>query len=171
MKALVLLVAGLWLGGVAWGVQPCRQGQLSLALDDENGNFNGMSHSGTLLVLRNLGPEACSEPARPEVRFEDANQRPLPIMIDAPQAARAAMHPGPVLVPVTVPTAAELTSELRWVSSNVYDNGKCLSPAFLTVKTSAETLRIKMPNGASLCGPTGKPPSVTMTPLRRDPAQ
>lgn len=170
MRALLVLVSGVCLAATAWGAEPsCKEGQLSIALDDEGGNFNGMSHSGTLLVLRNLGPDVCSVAARPEVHFEDSAQQPLPITVGASETTKRAMHPGPVLLPVAVPVGAELTSELRWVSGQVYDDGKCVSPAFLTVKTSAETLRIKLPDGASICGPAGKPPAVTMTPLRRDP--
>jgi len=145
-------------------VKSCSPGQLSLGLDDEGGNFAGMSHSGTLLVLRNLGPTVCSFPARPAIRFEDAQQHPIPVTLEYP----VGMHPGPVLLPVAVPVGAELTSELRWVSADVYDGGSCLSPAFLTVTVGTDVMRVDFA-GRQMCGPAGKPVNYSMTPLRRDP--
>lgn len=142
----------------------CKSGQLSLAIDDENGNFNGMSHSGTLLVLRNLGPNACSVPAKPKVEFEDGKQRSLGVTAQTP----IGMHPGPVMLPIAIPVGAEVTSELRWVSGDVYDGHNCASPAFLAVTMGTDVLRAKV-LGTTLCGPAGKPPSFTMTPLKRDP--
>ena len=166
-------VAGMWIAcvavisaqskGVGDVVKPCTAGQLSPALDEENGNFDGMSHSGTLLVLRNLGPEACSMPARPTIGFEDVQHHPVAVTLEEP----VGMHPGPVLLPVAVPAGAELTSEMRWVSGDVYDGGQCVSPAFLTVAMGTETLRVDF-SGRQICGPAGKV-SYSMTPLRRDP--
>jgi hypothetical protein len=137
---------------------------LSIAVDDENGNFDGMSHSGTLLVLRNLGPETCSIPARPRVDFEDGKQRSLGITVQAPMG----MHPGPVILPVAVPVGAEVTSELRWVSGDVYDGHNCVSPAFLAVTVGTDVLRVNLLR-RTLCGPPGRPPSFAMTPFKRDP--
>jgi hypothetical protein len=55
----------------------CRASQLSITFDGENGNFSGMSHAGTLLVVRNIGASACCMPG---LRFEDAAHRPLSIV-------------------------------------------------------------------------------------------
>jgi Protein of unknown function (DUF4232) len=145
-------------------VKVCSTGQLSLDLDDEGGNFAGMSHSGTLLVLRNLGPEVCSVPARAAVGFEDAQQHPIHVTLESP----VEMHPGPVLMPVAVPVGAELTTELRWVLGDVYDGHNCVSPAFLTVTVGTDVMRVEFTR-RTLCGPAGKPVSYSMTPLRRDP--
>lgn len=157
-------------GSVAGGQVPgksypaCKSGQLSLAIDDENGNFDGMSHSGVLLVLRNLGPETCSIPAKPKVEFENEKQKPLGITPQTP----AGMHPGPVMLPVAIPVGAEVTSELRWVSGDVYDGHNCISPSFLAVTVGIDVLRVKVLE-RTLCGPAGRPPNFTMTPLKRDP--
>jgi hypothetical protein len=145
-------------------VKPCVGSQLSLALDDEDGNFDGMSHSGTLFVLRNLGPGVCSLPARPMIGFEDAQQHPVPVVLEA----TTGMHPGPVLLPVAVPAGAELTSELRWVSGDVYDGGSCVAPAVLKLTLVTSVLRVNF-SGRQMCGPAGKPVGYSMTPLRRDP--
>ncbi|QNI36282.1 DUF4232 domain-containing protein [Edaphobacter albus] len=158
---LVGSVAGAQVPGKSYPT--CKSGQLSLAIDDENGNFDGMSHSGTLLVLRNLGPETCSVPAKPKVEFEDGRQKSLGVTAQTP----AGMHPGPVMLPVAIPVGAEVTSELRWVSGDVYDGHNCVSSAFLAVTVGTDVLRVKVLG--TLCGPVGKPPSFTMTLLKRDP--
>lgn len=160
--------------------KPCPASWLSLALDPENGTFNGMSHSGTLLVLRNLGPMACTVPALPTLRFEDAHHHPLDVTRKAP----VGMHPGPVMLPVVVPPNAELTSRLLWVDGDVFGDssgsGSSASPEYLRVSLrgpvsapansdkNARSLRTAF--HGTMYGPKGKPPEYTQTPLRRDPA-
>ncbi len=141
----------------------CSASQLSFGLDQEGGYFDGMSHSGTLLVLRNLGPQACSVSAQPMLAFEDAQHHPLHVSLQTPTG----MHPGPVILPVVIPVGAEVTSKMRWVSGDVYDGHNCVSPAYVTIQVGAGSLSVPF-NGTS-CGPVGPPPTYTMTPLRRDP--
>lgn len=141
----------------------CSASQLSLGLDQEGGYFDGMSHSGTLLVLRNLGPQACGVSAQPALGFEDAQHHPLRLSLQTP----AGMHPGPVMLPVVIPVGAEITSEMRWVSGDVYDGHNCVSPAHMTMPLGADRLSVQF-NG-TLCGPAGQPPTYTMTRFRRDP--
>jgi hypothetical protein len=141
----------------------CSASQLSLGLDQEGGYFDGMSHSGTLLVLRNLGPQTCSVAAQPTPAFEDAQHHPLHVSLQTPPG----MHPGPVSLPVVIPVGAEITSEMRWVSGDVYDGHNCVSPAYVTIPIGAGSLSVQF-NG-TLCGPAGQPPTYTMTTLRRDP--
>jgi hypothetical protein len=153
---------------VAANTQPplpvsCSASQLSLGLDAEGGYFDGMSHSGTLLVLRNLGPQTCSVPAQPTLVFEDAQHHPVRVSRQTP----AGMHPGPVILPVAIPVEAEVTSQMRWVSGDVYDGHNCVFPALVTIPLGADTLSV--PFNGSLCGPAGPPPTYTMTPLQRDP--
>ncbi len=142
----------------------CSASQLSLGLDQEGGSFDGMSHSGTLLVVRNLGPQDCSVAALPGLAFEDAQHHPVHVSLQAPSG----MHPGPVILPVVIPAGAEVTGEMRWVSGDVYDGHNCVSPAYMTVPVGAASLSVQF-NG-TLCGPAGPPPTYTMTPLQRDPA-
>jgi hypothetical protein len=141
----------------------CSASQLSLGLDQEGGYFDGMSHSGSLLVLRNLGPQACGVSAQPTLGFEDAQHHPLRLSLQTP----AGMRPGPVILPVVIPVGAEITSEMRWVSGDVYDGHNCVSPAYVTIPLGAD--RLSVPFNGTLCGPAGQPPTYTMTPLRRDP--
>lgn len=141
----------------------CSAAQLSLALDDENGYFNGMSHSGTLLVLRNLGPNACTVPGRPELGFEDTAHHPLPISLRLPRG----MHPGPVIPPVVIPAGTEVTSQLRWVSSDAFGGNNRISPGFITLSLGRDTLRLKFTG--QLFGPAGKQPTYSVTLFKRDP--
>jgi hypothetical protein len=138
----------------------CSASQLSVGLDQENGYFDGMSHSGTLLVLRNLGPQACSVPAQPTLAFEDAQHHPVRVSLQA----ATGMHPAPTVV---IPVEAEVTSQMRWVSGDVYDGHNCVSPAYVTIPIGSDNLSTQF-NG-TLCGPPGPPPTYTMTPLQRDP--
>jgi hypothetical protein len=137
----------------------CSASQLSLGLDQEGGYFDGMSHSGTLLVLRNLGPQDCKVSAQPTLAFEDTQHHPLHVSLQS-----AGMQPGP---PVVIPVGAEVTGQMRWVSGDVYDGHNCVSPAYVTIPIGTGNLSVQF-NG-TLCGPAGPPPTYTMTPLRRDP--
>jgi hypothetical protein len=142
---------------------PCSEAQLTLRLDGENGAFDGMSHAGGLLILRNLGPRACAMPSRPKLVFEDAQHRPLAISLQASPG----MHPGPVLLPVAIPVDAEVTARMRWVSSDAYGAHNCVAPAFLTLPIGKESLRV--PFKGQFCGPAGQEPRYSLALLTRDP--
>ena len=141
----------------------CSAAQLSFAIDNENGYFDGMSHSGTLLVVRNLGPSVCTVPARPILTLEDATHHPLPISFESPRG----MHPGPVILPVVIPVGAEVTSEMRWVSSDAFGANNSISPAFVALAVDGATLRVKFTG--ELFGPAGKQPTYSVTLFKRDP--
>ncbi|NYF89152.1 DUF4232 domain-containing protein [Tunturiibacter empetritectus] len=141
----------------------CTAAQLSLSFDGEGGNFDGMSHSGTLLVLRNIGAQTCTVPGRPALVFEDASNTKLPISVELPPG----MHPGPVILPVAIPANAEATGELYWVSGEVFDNSKCYTPAFVAISFGAETLRA--PFTGHLCAPSGQDAKYRFAYLKRDP--
>lgn len=126
----------------------CSADQLSLATDDENSSFNGMSHGGTLLVLRNLGTGACRLEAFPEITMEDAKG---PLKIAFTVRGAKFMHPGPVMVPAVVAPGAEATSTLRWVSGPVFDPGVCLHVTSITVRVGSSKQKSSL--GAMLCGP------------------
>ncbi len=141
----------------------CAADQLSLGFDGESGAFNGVSHSGTLLVIRNIGPNACRIEALPRLSFNDARDRPLKIVRRAP----AGMHPGPAMVPVGLAAGAEVTAPLRWVSGEVYDRSICLSPASATVAIAKRAIRTTFT--ARICGPAGGDITFDQPPLRPDP--
>ncbi len=143
----------------------CKASDLSLGTDDENGSFNGMSHAGTLLVLRNLSPTACRVPQRPEITFLDKDNKPLPVKLEITGARF--MHPGPVLVPVVVAADAEVTSKLRWVSGEVYENSTCVSPAAISVTLADGKQQAAL--AGQLCGDKTKGIPFEASPLAADP--
>jgi hypothetical protein len=164
--AVVLILAS---SASATPVQPisallaCTAAQLSLTFDNEGGNFHGMSQSGTLLVLRNIGPVSCTVPGRPSLTFEDASHTKLPISLETPPG----MHPGPVILPVAVPAGAEATGELHWVSGEVFDNGRGFSPAFIAISFGTDVLRA--PFTGHFYGPSGQDAKYRFAYLKRDP--
>lgn len=162
MKTSLTLLCTFLLAGVAYtqalpkaaaGVRMCSADDLSLATDGENGSFDGMSHSGTLLVLRNLSPTACRVQAMPQLVFANANG-PLKATLSTPgfgrQANGVVLGHGPVLLPVVVAPDAEVTSKLRWVSGEVYDKSVCIQPTRLTVTVEGKQQSVSF--AAHLCG-------------------
>lgn len=135
----------------------CTPDQLSLGFDSENGNFDGMSHSGTLLVLRNLGPKPCRMPSFPVLGFLDENGKKLNI---------SARHEG-TAPPPHLAVGAEATAGLRWVSAPVFTNGICLKIGRLSVSWPGGTVMQALT--VSICGPGGGPANVTQAPLATDP--
>jgi membrane-bound inhibitor of C-type lysozyme len=143
-------------------VQPaiCAPSQLAFSLDNGNGRFNGMSHSGTTLVLRNIGTSACTIPAQPLPTLTDADRQTLDIVAqDSPDSP-----PAPAIT--TLASGATVTSDMRWVSGNVYDHGHCESPAVITLAVGKQTVATGF--AGHLCGPDGKPSTYTLTPFQPD---
>jgi hypothetical protein len=140
-------------------VLACRPAQLRLSLSGRDGDFNGMSHSGTAVSIRNLGPD-CTLPALPTIAFRDARGRSLP----ATRRAPVGMHPGPVMVPVRLAAGHRASIDLRWISGPVYPRSRSIRAATVTVSFGRATLRA--PLKALLYGETGKPVMFDQTPLR-----
>lgn len=142
-------------GYAATDAPSCTAEQLNLRLDDGDGEFDGASHAGVRVVLKNTGDTACSLPARPDVRFEDVLHHALPTSLQTP----AGMHPGPVLLPVEVAPGAEVGNALRWVSNGVFPTSRCYRPAFLSVSLDQGELTTRF--AGRLCGPLGQKVSYT----------
>ena len=144
-------------------LQTCAANELSLAFDGEGGAFDGMSQSGALLVLRNIGPHACATPGLPTVTFKDAKNKPLPITRKAPMG----MRPGPVVRPVGVAAGAELTAALRWVAGPVYPQSRCYDVAYAAIEIAGTPIQTRL--GAHICGAAGKGVTFGQPVLQRDP--
>ncbi len=127
----------------------CQPDDIRAHLDDRDGEFTGMSQSGTLLVLRNTGHIACTLEPLPALRFEDAKQPPLTVERRIPHG----MHPGPVLRSVVVAPGQQVASRLRWVASDAFDAGNCVTPAFVSLELKGGTLRI--PFDHMMCAAAG----------------
>lgn len=114
----------------------CRAAQLRLSIDDRAGDFNGMSHSGTQLSIRNVGSD-CTLAALPKVTFRDRRGRALAAVRRAPPG----MHPGPVMIPVRIGGGHRATIDLRWVSGPVYPHSRSIRAAGVGVQVGAGVLR------------------------------
>lgn len=147
-------------------VRMCAATDLSLATDAENGNFNGMNHSGTLVVLRNLSSTACRVPAIPQLTFAD-NSGSLQASAQTPGFLRPGMGHGPVVLPVIVPAGAEVTSTLRWVSGEVYSKNICITPTQLTLTIAGQPQTAAL--AAHLCGDATKGVTYEQTRFATDP--
>ncbi len=135
---LTLLIAS---ASAAANLPACPPNQLSLAFDGEGGTFTGMQQSGALLVIRNMGPGACTVSALPVLTFKDAKGQPLPVVRNSP----AHMHPGPVVV----------------------EHSRCLTSASVSLSLGEETLETDM--SASFRAPQTERATFDQPPLRRDP--
>jgi membrane-bound inhibitor of C-type lysozyme len=137
----------------------CTPAQLAFQLDSGDGRFNGMSHSGTALMVRNIDTLACSVPAQPLPGFANSSR----------QALNITARPTPGVQPaststITLAPGATISSDLRWVSGDVYDGGGCVSPAFITLAIGKHTLTTDFTG--HVCGPDGQPPEVTVKPFQ-----
>lgn len=141
----------------------CQANQLSLGFDGENGAFDGMSQSGTLLVVRNIGGVACRMPGLPKLTLKDAQGHALPLSRKAPRG----MHPGPVIVPAGIAPGAELTARLHWVSGPVYDHNRCYDVRYAAITLGKQSLQA--PLSAHLCGEAGTSVTFDQAALHPDP--
>ena len=153
------ILAMLLLAAPSPSLPPCQVDRLRLSLDGRGGDFNGMSHSGTELAIRNMGPD-CLLVALPTVQLRDARNRLIPAVR---QAARG-MHPGPVMVPVRLAAGHRAATELRWVAGPVFPHSRRIRAARVSVKIGAGTL--SAPMAATLYGAVGQPATFEQAPLR-----
>jgi hypothetical protein len=157
-----LLCAALSIHAVSARAQaaPCEPKQLALSLDDGGGDFTGMSHGGTYVVLHNRGRARCQIPARPDIAFLDANEQPL----QASLQATPGMHPGPVLLPVVIPPHASVRASLRWVTGEVFDDTQCIDTSTLRIAIGHGALTA--PLHAHLCGARAQGPQYQFVPFQ-----
>jgi hypothetical protein len=142
---------------------PCTAEMLELTLDGRDGDFNGMSHAGTWLVVRNTGRTACVMPGLPTVVFRDAQGHELPARRNVPPG----MRPGPFVKPVRLEPGASARTSLRWVSGNVFDHSVTIEPA--TVELRFSTHAIRAPFKGRLAGEQGKPVGFDQPPMEPSP--
>lgn len=140
----------------------CAASQLAFSLDSGNGRFNGMSHSGVTLMLRNTGTSTCTIRARPLPTFTDAAKQTLDIVAHDPPDSL------PAPTAMVLAPGATFTSGMRWISGNVYEHGHCESPAIIMLRVGNEVVATDF--AGHLCGPRGKPPTYTLTPFHPGPA-
>lgn len=154
MPLLALLMAAAPVGAA---LPACRPAQLRLSAENADGRFDGMSHSGTELSLRNLGG-ACLLPALPLVSMLNVRGRLLP----AVREREAGRQRGPAMVRLGAGRRAAI--ELRWVSGAVFDRNRSVEAATVSVRIGAGAIRA--PLGATLYGPAGAPVGFEQRPAR-----
>ncbi|WP_415466366.1 DUF4232 domain-containing protein [Acetobacter persici] len=150
-------------------VPACLPAQMDVTLDSRNGAFDGMSQSGTALVVKNTGPAACIMPPVPLVQFEDAAGKKLPAFRresvpsrrPGPHGASARQH----VVPVRMEARAIREATLHWVSGEVFDDShNCVRPAQLVLKVGQREK--KVPFKGQICAAAGSPQSFDQSPLQ-----
>ena len=145
----------------------CSSQRIVISTDAEGGDFDGMSHSGTLLVVRNVAMTACRIAPFASITFEDRNGKPLDIAVERTSpftgpvvnGHRLPLGHGPVVLPMTLPPGAIATSRLRWVSSPVFDRSVCLKPAHLSVDLGASAAQTSI--AGMVCGADATHVSIT----------
>lgn len=141
----------------------CSASQLSFVVERAAEKSAGGSYTRANLVLHNRSSQACHVFGRPVIRFEDAARRALRIS----PMPKFGMHPGPVIVPVTIPPKGTVTSQVRWLSGgDVTDQGSCLSPAYLALRLNYDDV-LRQAFTSQLCGSKGAAPSYSLTLFQR----
>ncbi len=171
MKPLALIVpaaAAYALAAAAHAQTPqqvpaCSAAQISLTTDDLGGSLNTTGHAGTLIVLRNHGPAACSVLPKPQFAFSDEAGNPLALTWAVPPG----MHPGPVQVPVVIPAGAEVTAAMHWTTGELSAQNTCVDPISVSLKLDGGEPKGSLT--AHICGPAGKPVTYMLESLHRDP--
>lgn len=148
---LALAAAAAAPGSAPAPVPACAPRDVAVTTDARDGDFNGMSHSGTYLVVRNRGGHACTLPGLPRVTLRDARGRAIPAVRQAP----AGMHPGPMVRPVTLAPGDARATGLRWVSGPVYDRNRCYDAASVAMAVGGGSAAGRL--AGHLCGEAGKP--------------
>lgn len=137
----------------------CHAGQLRLSASRDDGAFDGMSHSGVELVIRNRGAD-CVLAALPRVELRDAGGRTAPAMRRAPPG----LHPGPQATPVRLAAGGRAAIDLRWVSGPVYPANRRVAAASVSVRIGRA--RLTAPLAAVLYGPAGRAVPFDQAPAR-----
>ncbi|GAN69177.1 hypothetical protein AA0473_1995 [Acetobacter orleanensis NRIC 0473] len=150
-------------------IPACLASNLDIKLDDRNGAFDGTSQSGTVLVVRNTGPDACAMPPVPHVQFEDKAGQKLSVISrpvvqarqTSPDNGKAQQH----VEAVILPPGAEREETLHWVSGEVYDDShNCVRPArlVLTIGQSEKKVAFK----GQMCAPAKASQVFDQSPLQ-----
>jgi hypothetical protein len=164
--AMLTVLAGVALAaGIATPPPFCAGTSIMVRLDDEAGAFNGMSQSGTRLVVRNTSAETCRFPVRATLVFKDSKGIGLPIVAGEVQPVLPGViriqEPGALKANLTMTLSPGqiVSSTLRWVSGDVYGKrrGRCLRPRTIALLLGPGVIDVTvLPFKATICGERGK---------------
>ncbi len=143
----------------------CVSSQLTLTRDDQGGDFNGMQQSGTLLILRNIGPSACSVRPTPNLTLFNRRGKPLPVTAKMP--GTRGTKSGPVVPPITIAPGAVIIATMRWVTGPVFEHNVFLRPVSLSLNIEGQEKRI--PFKINICGERGHAVTYSLTRFALDP--
>ncbi len=147
----------------------CSSNTIWLATDAEDGQFNGMSQSGTLLVLRNVSSAPCALNPFAKFVLKDGGMKTLDVTVETPNPFRGPtvddrqlpMGHGPVVRPIVLAAGAEATTTLRWITGPVFDHSICVNPAFLSLDLAGSFVQTAL--SAHICGPDSAHIVITAT--------
>lgn len=171
LRMLIVLAAVALAAGIATPPSPCDRGTIALSLDDGGGEFNGMSHAGTRLIVRNTGMVACRFPMRPGIVFKDAKQAGLPVIVGERRKALPGViqisEPGALgsALIVTLSPGQSVSTTLRWISGDVYGRGqgRCVHPRAIELYLQPANV-VDLPFKGDICGERGKMITVDRSP-------
>ena len=173
---LIFLAAMALATGIAPPPPPCSGGSIAASLDEEGGAFNGMSHSGTRLVVRNTGAVACRFPVRVALVFKDSKGAGLPIVAGEMRPVQPGViqiqEPGALSsnLTMTLSPGQTVSSTLRWISGDVYGQGQghCLRPRTIELRLGPGGVDATvLPFKGTVCGERGKMIRVDRSPWDR----
>ncbi len=130
---------------------PCATRDVTLKPGGNASDFNGMSHSGTFLVLTNRSRTACSIPGLPQLTFLDTNG---PVKSEADLAGAKFMHPGPVVLPLVLQPKQSVTTSARWASGPVFQDNLCYKLTGVTLALRDGS--VMTPLSGQMCGERSK---------------
>ena len=143
---------------------PSCTARVEVRFDRDGGAADGMSQSGVVLVLHNVGAADCVIPGLPTLQFADAAGHGLAVRREPPLG----MHPGPVVTPLVLAPGAEAAAALTWVSGHVYAGHHCVTPARIVIGEGPHAPTALWRFGP-LCGEAGKPIPFRQPVLRAGP--
>lgn len=141
----------------ALGAPSCHRHDLTWRTDAKAGDFNGMSHSGTMLVLHNSGKTACTLPRRPGIALSAADGRTIDTRTIPAAGGTGTRQRNTGSLDLAA--GEDARASLRWVSGPVYDRAHCVDATHLLLRLpdGGPDSRIDGPLNAHLCGRPGQP--------------
>lgn len=137
---------------------PCRQAQLSLSVARDDQAKKAGSESGLEISIRNTGSD-CTLPALPKIEWLGRNGRVLPAVRRTPPG----MHPGPVMLPVSLGGGHRAAVQLRW---DARPDATAATTRAAYLRLSFDAVALRAPVSSVLVRRRGSMTFFSQTPLR-----
>lgn len=144
-------------GAATAGAAPsCRADALALSVERSD-----IAVGSVRLVVANRSGAACVLPGLPLVGFADRAGH----VMHAARQVPVGFHPGPVVLPATLPPGGRASARLNWTSAASRDGRmRCAEANSVLVVVAGGALR--GPVETRLCGPAGGGPKFAQAPFR-----